>query len=72
MRRDDVRGDPAEISVRLQRSRREQVRVPIPPRGELRGPGGAAGARHHGAGAPGQRARRLPPGRHALSTRLLP
>jgi len=38
----------------------------------VRGPGAAAGARHHGAGAAGERAGRLPPGRHALPAGLLP
>lgn len=38
----------------------------------LPGPGAASGAGHHGAGAAGQRAGHLSPGRHALFTRLLP
>lgn len=72
MRRDDLRRDPTEVPVGLQRARRQQVRVPLPARRELRGPGGAPGARHHGAGAAGERAGRVAPGRHALSAGLLP
>ncbi|XP_065427294.1 6-phosphofructo-2-kinase/fructose-2,6-bisphosphatase 1 isoform X3 [Chrysemys picta bellii] len=38
----------------------------------IRGPGAAAGARHHGAGAAGECAGDLPSGRHALPAGLLP
>ena len=38
----------------------------------LRGPGAALGARHHGAGAAGERLGHLSPGRHALPAGLFP
>jgi len=38
----------------------------------VRGPGAAAGAGHHGAGAAGERSGGLSPGRHALPAGLLP
>lgn len=44
--------------------------APLPPP-VVPGPGAAAGACHHGAGASGQRPRHLPPGCHALPAGLL-
>ena len=38
----------------------------------VRGHGPPPGAGHHGAGEAGERAGRVPPGRHALSAGLLP
>lgn len=72
MRRDDIRGDPTEVPFGLQRAGRQQVRVPIPAGGELRGPGGAAGARHHGAGEAGECPGGVAPGGHEVSPGVLP
>lgn len=56
---------------RLPACARPPSSLPTFPPTVVPGPGAAAGACHHGAGAPGQCPRHLPPGCHALPSGLL-